>query len=70
VTSTILAHRARVHANGSACGYINAPDGVQTAFVEAVREMARSIARDVNGLVAGRKYAVRFSVADRGGYVT
>jgi len=57
-----------VQANGSAWGFQGAPDGTQTAFVQAYNGGGGSIALAVTGLVAGASYRIGFSLARRTTY--
>lgn len=53
-----------VQSNGSAFGYANAPEGVQTAHIQG----QGSFTETVTGLVMGQTYALSFFDAARNGY--
>lgn len=59
---------AGVAGNGSAFAFAAAPDGDQTAFLQAGSIGAGAIAIDVGGLTPGASYRVRFQLARRPGY--
>lgn len=60
---------AGVQANGSAWGFLNAPDGVQTAFLQSYNnQIPGTITQDVSGLTPGKTYAITLDLADRPGY--
>jgi len=50
-------------ANGSGFGNLNAPEGVQAAFVQELGAVSQSL----SGFVPGTNYTITFSAAERGG---
>lgn len=59
---------AGVQGNGSAWGFVAAPDGTQTAFLQSFGSSTGTISLDISGLTAGATYSVSFHLADRPGY--
>lgn len=57
-----------IQANGSAWGFNNAPDGVQTAFVQSYNGTGGSISIALNNLTANAKYYVQFAASGRPNY--
>jgi hypothetical protein len=55
-----------LQADGSAFGYFNAPEGVQTAHIQ----QNGSFTETVTGLVSGQAYALTFDFAARPNYAT
>ncbi|HPU15931.1 MAG TPA: PEPxxWA-CTERM sorting domain-containing protein [Polymorphobacter sp.] len=68
VAGNVFNASSGIQGNGSAWGFVAAPDGVQTAFLQSYSTSFGSVAMDVTGLQNGASYTLTFSIADRPGY--
>jgi hypothetical protein len=68
-TGMTFSNGAGVQANGSAWGFANAPNGVQTAFLQSYNnQVPGTITQDVTGLTVGQKYTLTLDLSDRPGF--
>lgn len=68
VSGMTFSNHAGIAGNSSAFGFVAAPEGDQTAFLQSTSSATGAMSVTVSGLVSGGSYRVRFWIARRPNY--